>query len=82
MNRAATGATCRSVHRDVPTPSGARADLPTRCLSALCTLMVWTERRRQRRQLLALAGDADFLHDVGLSRADALREAHRPFWRR
>ena len=33
--------------------------------------------RRQRRALLAL--DDRMLADVGLSRADAYREAHRPF---
>ncbi|HEY5718972.1 MAG TPA: DUF1127 domain-containing protein, partial [Gammaproteobacteria bacterium] len=36
------------------------------------TLACWQERARQRRQLLAL--DAHALEDVGLSRADALRE--------
>ena len=80
MSREAAGSTCRSVDRDLRTPSGSRPDLPARCLSALCTLMVWAEWRRQRRQLLVLVGDADLLHDVGLSRADALREAQRPFW--
>ncbi len=33
-----------------------------------------------RRQLAAL--DARALRDIGVSRADALREAHRPWWRR
>jgi uncharacterized protein YjiS (DUF1127 family) len=40
----------------------------------------WVERRRQRRALLEL-GDA-LLKDIGISRADALREASKPFWRR
>jgi uncharacterized protein YjiS (DUF1127 family) len=36
------------------------------------------ERRRQRRLLLAL--DERMLRDVGISRADALREGGKPFW--
>ena len=48
----------------------------------LCTLWRWSERTRQRRRLRALANDADFLGDIGISRADALREADKPFWRR
>jgi uncharacterized protein YjiS (DUF1127 family) len=36
------------------------------------------EARRQRRALLAL--DDTLLKDIGLSRADAAREAARPFW--
>lgn len=39
----------------------------------------WVERRRQRRALLGLS-DA-LLKDIGVSRADALREARKPFWR-
>ncbi|MGK9170649.1 DUF1127 domain-containing protein [Inquilinus limosus] len=37
------------------------------------------ERARQRRVLEAL--DDHQLRDLGLSRAEALREAWRPFWR-
>jgi uncharacterized protein YjiS (DUF1127 family) len=40
----------------------------------------WVERRRERRALLEL--DDALLKDIGLSRADALREASKPFWRR
>ena len=43
------------------------------------TLLDWQERARQRRELLAL-GDLT-LRDIGRSRADAVREAGRPFWR-
>lgn len=38
----------------------------------------WLEVRRQRRHLLSMS-DA-MLRDIGLSRADAEREADRPFW--
>lgn len=40
----------------------------------------WTERRRQRRALLAL--DDHLLQDIGLSRADAVREGRKPFWKK
>lgn len=35
---------------------------------------------RQRRELLAL--DNAMLKDIGISRADALQEGNKPFWRR
>lgn len=41
-------------------------------------LLRWQELRRQRRELLRL--DDRMLSDLGISRADAWREAHRPFW--
>jgi uncharacterized protein YjiS (DUF1127 family) len=41
-------------------------------------LLEWRELARQRRRLLAL--DDRMLKDIGLSRADAVREAARPFW--
>lgn len=46
---------------------------------AALLLEAWVERRRQRRALLELS-DA-LLKDIGVSRADALREASKPFWR-
>ena len=51
-----------------------------RRLSALAA-RVWHYRQvqRERAQLWALS-DRD-LHDIGLSRYDALREARKPFWR-
>ncbi|KAA0684138.1 DUF1127 domain-containing protein [Roseomonas genomospecies 6] len=39
----------------------------------------WNERRRQRRALEALPDH--LLQDIGLSRADAVNEADKPFWR-
>ncbi|MFJ4343918.1 DUF1127 domain-containing protein [Pseudomonas sp. NPDC089401] len=38
----------------------------------------WLQLYRQRRELASLS-DAT-LHDLGLSRADILQEAERPFW--
>ncbi len=43
------------------------------------TLLVWQERDQQRRHLTAL--DDRLLSDIGISRADAAREAAIPFWR-
>ncbi len=48
-------------------------------LAILETLLVWQERDRQRRHLAAL--DDRLLRDIGISRADAAREAAIPFWR-
>lgn len=42
---------------------------------------LWMERRRTRRELERLAGDAHLLRDVGARREDLLRQARRPFWR-
>ncbi|SEG07582.1 DUF1127 domain-containing protein [Marinobacterium lutimaris] len=39
----------------------------------------WHARARQRRQLAQLP--AEMLKDIGVSRADALNEASKPFWR-
>ncbi len=44
----------------------------------LSRLLAWSEIARQRRELLRL--DDKLLKDIGLSRADAEREASRPFW--
>jgi uncharacterized protein YjiS (DUF1127 family) len=42
-------------------------------------LQVWAERRRQRLTLRELAGTQYRLNDIGITRADALREAAKPF---
>ncbi len=48
-------------------------------LAILETLLVWQERVQQRRHLVAL--DDRLLSDMGISRAEAAREAAIPFWR-
>ncbi len=45
---------------------------------AIDRLLRWQELASQRRALLAL--EPRLLSDIGLSRADAVREAARPFW--
>jgi uncharacterized protein YjiS (DUF1127 family) len=42
-------------------------------------MQVWQERTTQRTRLSQL--DDRLLHDIGISRADAYREARKPFWR-
>lgn len=46
---------------------------------ALDALAAWNERRRQRLALETLPDH--ILSDIGLSRADADREAAKPFWK-
>ena len=59
----------------------AATDRATRTASAAAMARVvqrWNQRSRQRTVLHDL--DAVQLRDVGISRADALREAAKPFW--
>jgi uncharacterized protein YjiS (DUF1127 family) len=54
-----------------------------RALSACWHLIRrWAERRGQRRALAELARMSHLLDDIGLTRAQALREAAKPFWKR
>jgi uncharacterized protein YjiS (DUF1127 family) len=57
-----------------PSPS-----LPSVAMRVLDKIGRWHERHRQRRALLGLSDD--LLKDIGVSRADAWREAAKPFWR-
>jgi uncharacterized protein YjiS (DUF1127 family) len=43
------------------------------------TVCVWSERIRQRRQLLSLSDQ--MLSDIGVSRAEVFKECEKPFWR-
>jgi uncharacterized protein YjiS (DUF1127 family) len=43
------------------------------------SLLTWWQRWRQRRALADL--DDHRLEDIGISRAEAAREARKPFWR-
>jgi uncharacterized protein YjiS (DUF1127 family) len=42
-------------------------------------MVLWLHRGRSRCALLAL--DDHALRDIGVSRADAVREGRKPFWR-
>ncbi|HSA80924.1 MAG TPA: DUF1127 domain-containing protein [Geminicoccaceae bacterium] len=64
-------------------PDRATAGRPAARLRAalswvILTLLRWQELARQRRALAAMSDH--MLKDLGLTRADALREAGRPFW--
>ena len=50
----------------------------SRARSLLRHILTWLERTRQRQALLAL--DDWVLKDIGLSRADVMREGDKPFW--
>ena len=48
----------------------------------LPTLRFWSARSRQRNALRDVAQEDHLLNDIGLTRAQALGEAAKPFWRR
>jgi uncharacterized protein YjiS (DUF1127 family) len=52
--------------------------LQRRVSVAVARLLRWHELARQRRMLLTL--DERMLKDIGITRAEAEREAGRPFW--
>ena len=45
----------------------------------LATLRQWRQRSHERRELAGLSEAT--LHDIGVSRAEALYLANRPFWK-
>jgi uncharacterized protein YjiS (DUF1127 family) len=57
----------------------AKRGLATRFAKAADLVLAWSERVRQRRQLARF--DDHLLRDIGITRADALAEAEKPFWR-
>jgi uncharacterized protein YjiS (DUF1127 family) len=46
----------------------------------LATLAMWRERSHQRCRLRELVDDPRLLCDIGVTKAEALAEACRPFW--
>lgn len=59
-------------------PLRLRPGLAARLLRAVELVLGWQELARQRRALFTL--DERLLKDIGITRADAEREASRPFW--
>jgi len=45
----------------------------------LDAVALWSERRRERRQLMEMPDH--LLRDIGITRVDAFVEADKPFWR-
>ncbi|MCI4665445.1 MAG: DUF1127 domain-containing protein [Neomegalonema sp.] len=56
-----------------------RLPLVAKRLGIAPQLALWAQRRRTRRALAQL--DERALRDVGLTRAEAMAEARKPFWR-
>ena len=48
-------------------------------MSAMKTIRKWKQRIRGRHELAAL-GDR-MLKDIGITRADAVTQANKPFWK-
>lgn len=59
--------------------SGIGRVVTTAVTRAARTVLVWQEREFQRRALERF--DEHALRDIGVSRADAVREVSKPFWR-
>lgn len=64
-------------HLDLASPGSARSG-GGMLTAAARQIGRWIDRHRQRRELLGLSDH--MLKDVGLSRADAYREAGKHFW--
>jgi len=66
-----------------PSHTGAVAKVATGIsdgvLALLDAVLTWSDRRRQRRELLEL--DEHLLKDIGVTRVDAEWEGRKPFWR-
>jgi uncharacterized protein YjiS (DUF1127 family) len=58
---------------------GVRKSALSACLNIIGS---WIVRSDQRKALRELAGEGRLLSDIGLTRAQALSEAGKPFWRR
>ena len=70
------------VHSALPTACS-ELDAGRKVWQGMKHLVAWLSlamsRRRQRRQLRLL--DDHLLHDIGITRGQAEREADKPFWR-
>jgi uncharacterized protein YjiS (DUF1127 family) len=58
----------------------ARRRVPSSLCSAMDLLLLWLQRRRERRHLGALSDH--MLKDIGVTRADIYAETRKLFWRR
>ena len=68
--------------RGVPRAATVQSARSGRWPLAIGRLEGWIARSRQRRELGDLAEtSADLLRDIGLTYAEARREAEKPFWR-
>ena len=67
-----------AIDRPLCARADASATLRDTIRGAVSTLRIWRCRARTRRQLLTC--DDHVLADIGVSRADAVHEAIKPFW--
>ena len=67
-----------AIDRPLCARADASATLRGAIRGAVSTLRIWHQRARTRRQLLTL--EDQLLADIGVSRADAVHEASKPFW--
>ena len=58
----------------------ARRRVPSNLSKSFDVLLVWLQRRRERRQLAGLSDHV--LKDIGVTRADVDGETRKTFWRR
>ncbi len=72
MNNANHASSRRSIHHSIATAGW----FFTRILDQIAA---WQDQARGRRELAQMS-DA-LLHDIGISRRDAIKEASKPFWR-
>ena len=70
---------CRDATLGLELPAGRDFKVRAPLAILLARLRHWHAAHRQRRALLQL--DDAMLKDLGISRADAVREGNRPFWR-
>ena len=54
--------------------------MPAMHFHPFTTFREWRRRTQDRRQLAGLSEEV--LHDIGVSRAEALYLANKPFWRK
>ena len=78
MPRAAARLHVPAAHSPVTAPRDVLRRAWSGVVDFAATLSAWQERARQRRELMEL--DDHLLRDIGISRADAAKEAVKPFW--
>jgi uncharacterized protein YjiS (DUF1127 family) len=62
-----------------PAEAGFRSAARHALVRVVEALLAWHDRARERRALMELSDQ--MLHDIGISRAEALSEAAKPSWR-
>lgn len=77
MNHSALHAHCSDAC-DVPVPTMSRYSLTNRLKALFVYALRLIEVQRQRGELAKLSDQQ--LHDIGITREQAEREARRPFW--